>query len=76
MARQPYLWETIRDAIRLRISAGVYEPGSKIPSVRELSVEFEAAPMTVRQATSWLVDHDELDSRVGIGLFVPTTVHK
>jgi GntR family transcriptional regulator len=64
------LWITIRDTLRLRIKAGIYPAGSKLPSVRLLAEEFDTSHMTVRRAVDSMIQADELIGRVGRGIFV------
>jgi DNA-binding transcriptional regulator YhcF (GntR family) len=63
-ARRVYL------ALRDRIARGEIEPGSRLPSHRELAVEFGVAPLTVRQVLSQLEEEGLVSRQVGRGTFV------
>jgi DNA-binding GntR family transcriptional regulator len=64
------LWRQIRDDLRAKISAGIYPPGSKLPSTRLLAEEYETSHMTVRRALDSMIELGELVGRMGIGVFV------
>ena len=53
------------------LKADGYEPGSKIPSERELSVQFGASRMTTRKAVEKLVDTGVLERRGTSGTYLP-----
>ena len=44
----------LMEEITLRVVTGVYEPGDKLPSVRELAAEAEVNPNTMQRALSEL----------------------
>lgn len=48
------IYAQIIDEIRMRIIAGIYAPGDKIPSVRELASEASVNPNTMQKALSEL----------------------
>lgn len=64
------LWRQIREDLRAKIKAGIYPPGSKLPSVRLLAEEYETSHMTVRRALDSMIELDELVGRMGVGVFV------
>ncbi|GAB3808845.1 GntR family transcriptional regulator [Micromonospora zhanjiangensis] len=64
------LWRQIRDDLRAKIRTGIYPPGSKLPSVRLLSEEYNTSHMTVRRALDTMIELGELVGRPGIGVFV------
>ncbi|ROT31800.1 GntR family transcriptional regulator [Micromonospora sp. HM5-17] len=64
------LWRQIRDDLRAKIRAGIYPPGSKLPSVRLLAEEYDTSHMTVRRAVDSMIELGELVGRMGIGIFV------
>ncbi len=70
MGYQEALWRTIRTDLRRKIEAGIYPPGSKLPSTRELADEYETSPVTVRRAVDSMIELGELIGRQGIGVFV------
>ena len=57
-------------ALRRRIEAGIWAPGSRIPSLEELSEEFGVARATARQAISALVAEGLIWRKQGKGSFV------
>jgi len=63
-ARRVYL------ALRDRIARGEPEPGNRLPSHRDLAVEFGVAPLTVRQVLSQLEEEGLVSRQVGRGTFV------
>lgn len=48
------IYAQILEIIRLRIITGIYKPGEKIPSVRELAAEAGVNPNTMQKALSEL----------------------
>ena len=44
----------IVDQIKVKIITGVYKPGDKLPSVREMAVEMQVNPNTMQRAYSYL----------------------
>lgn len=51
---QKPIYAQIVDVIRLRIITGRYEPGSRLPSVRELAAEASVNPNTMQKALTEL----------------------
>ncbi|MFE7869994.1 MULTISPECIES: GntR family transcriptional regulator [Micromonospora] len=64
------LWRQIRDDLRAKIKAGIYPPGSKLPSARLLAEEYDTSHVTIRRALDSMIELDELVGRAGIGVFV------
>ncbi|AWN18888.1 GntR family transcriptional regulator [Streptococcus sobrinus] len=60
----------IHDAIKNEIDQGIWKIGSRLPSERDLSDQFEVSRMTLRQAITLLVDEGILERRVGSGTYV------
>lgn len=60
----------IHNQIKKDIEAGKWSVGERIPSERELAVEFSVSRMTLRQAIQTLVDEGILERRVGAGTYV------
>jgi DNA-binding FadR family transcriptional regulator len=56
--------------LRDRITRGDLVPGAKLPSHRELALEFGVAPLTVRQVLAELEDRGLVSRQVGRGTFV------
>ncbi len=67
-----FLYRTVSQALRDRIAGGRYEPGSRIPSVDELSLEFGVSSITIRRAIRDLSLEGLLLGRQGLGVFVAT----
>src|SRR3954469_6626697 len=59
--------------LRDRISRGDWEPGTRLPSHRELAVEFGVAPLTMRQVLAQLEEQGLVSRQVGRGTFVRKT---
>jgi DNA-binding transcriptional regulator YhcF (GntR family) len=57
-------------ALHNRIMQGDWAPGTKLPSHRELAVEFGVAPLTVRQVLAQLEGQGLVSRRSGSGTFV------
>lgn len=53
------------------LKEGDYEPGSKVPSERELSTQFGASRMTMRKAVDLLVTRGVLERRGTSGTYIP-----
>lgn len=60
----------VADAIRNEITGGQLGPGERLPSVRELSMRFEIATVTVQSALRVLRDEGYVASRSTRGYFV------
>lgn len=60
----------IHDSIKDEIDQGVWKIGSRLPSERDLSDQFQVSRMTLRQAITLLVDEGILERRVGSGTYV------
>ncbi|MBB6276586.1 GntR family transcriptional regulator [Porphyromonas circumdentaria] len=60
----------IADQIKDAILAGRYNPGEKIPSVREMAANLEVNPNTVVKAYEQLIAGGLIASQLGVGFFV------
>ena len=60
----------IHNQLKQDIEAGKWHVGERIPSERELAVDFSVSRMTLRQAIQTLVDEGILERRVGAGTYV------
>ncbi|KRN27228.1 transcriptional regulator, GntR family [Lactobacillus selangorensis] len=60
----------IHNQIRKDIEAGKWAVGDRIPSERELALDFGVSRMTLRQAIQTLVDEGILERRIGAGTYV------
>ena len=57
-------------ALRDRITRGDWAPGAKLPSHRDLAVEYGVAPLTMRQVLAQLEEVGLVSRRSGRGTFV------
>ena len=48
------IYSQILERIQMQIAAGIYEPGEKIPSVRELAADAGVNPNTMQKALAEL----------------------
>jgi len=64
------LFLQVVSALRRRIESGIWPPGSKIPSLDELAVEFGIARATARQAVTELAANGLIWRKQGKGTFV------
>jgi DNA-binding LacI/PurR family transcriptional regulator len=60
-------------ALREELDRGVYPPGSKLPTERELCRRFKASRPTIYRAISNLVEEGRVVVRWGAGMFVRTS---
>ncbi|QPG03643.1 GntR family transcriptional regulator [Latilactobacillus sakei] len=60
----------IHNQLKKDIEAGKWSIGDRIPSERELALNFEVSRMTLRQAVQTLVDEGILERRIGAGTYV------
>jgi len=60
---------SIRDDLRMRLNAGEWSPGERLPSETELAARYGVARMTVRQAVGALASEGAVIRRQGLGTF-------
>src|SRR4051794_540339 len=60
----------ISDALRRRITDGIYAPGTRLPGEAALCADFGVARNTVRRALSTLQAEGLITVRTGLGRFV------
>lgn len=60
----------IADSITDKVASGLYAPGEKIPSVRELAADMGVNPNTVMRTYNELQTANIIDNKRGIGYFV------
>lgn len=63
-------WRQIAAIVQARIKDGTYPAGSRVPSVVELSTEFEVAASTAQKVLGHLKAEGWVRSEVGLGTFV------
>ena len=70
------LYQTVRDAIRAAIDAGMYAPGEQIPSTKDLSEQLSVSLVTAHRALQELVSAGVLHRAQGRGTFVHPQYHE
>lgn len=70
MPRKMPVYIKMHNQMREWINEGKWKEGDKIPSERDLALEFDVSRMTARQAVNTLVDEGLLERRRGAGTFV------
>ena len=60
----------VAEALRTAIRSGLYAPGDRLPSVKNLAVEHGVAQMTVHRALRTIRDEGYVDTLHGRGTFV------
>ncbi|TCL01116.1 GntR family phosphonate transport system transcriptional regulator [Shimia isoporae] len=69
-AKRTPIWQSIATALTEDITAGRYEPGSKLPTEAELSARFGVNRHTVRHAIKYMSANGLVYARRGAGVFV------
>lgn len=64
------MYQQIMEQIKWRITAGEWEPGFKLPSIRELAVSTLVSVITVKRAYQELESEGVIFTRQGKGSFV------
>ena len=64
------VYRQVAGILRDRIADGAYQPGRRLPSVRDLVQEFGIAQLTARKALRVLVDEGAAEMSPGMGTFV------
>lgn len=64
------MWRQVAAIVVQRIEDGTYPAGSKVPSVVELSTEFEVASSTAQKVMAHLKAEGLVRTEVGLGSFV------
>lgn len=70
MKKNTPVYIQIHNTMREWISSEKWKTGEKVPSERDLALEFDVSRMTVRQAINTLVTEGILERKVGSGTFV------
>jgi len=63
-------WRQVADIIRARISDGTYPPGSRVPSVVQITAEFGIAAVTAQKVLRALREEGTVRTEVGMGSYV------
>ena len=69
MAKATPIYIQIHNQIRKMIEQEVWKIGERIPSERDLAIQFSVSRMTLRQAVQTLVDEGILERKVGSGSY-------
>lgn len=64
------MWRQIAAVVVERIEDGTYPAGARVPSVVELSAEFEVAASTAQKVLAYLKSEGWVRAEVGLGTFV------
>lgn len=64
------LYKQIADNIKADINRGVFKPGDKIPSIRDVATEFSCSKLTVQKAFERLKSRGWIEKIVGSGSYV------
>lgn len=64
------LYSKVEEAIAEEVARGIFPPGDRLPSERELSERFQVSLITVRRAIQNLIQRGVLEIRRGLGTFV------
>lgn len=70
MGKETPIYIQIHNQLRKDIEEGVWKIGERIPSERDLALQFNVSRMTLRQAVQTLVDEGILERKVGSGTYV------
>ena len=65
------IYRQIVNGLKYHIASRMLRPGEKVPSVRELCTELKVNPATVNKAYRELEGQGYLETRRGLGTFVP-----
>ena len=64
------IYRQLRDRVVALVMEGTYAEGEAIPSVRQVSSEYQINHLTVSKAYQELVDEGLVEKRRGVGMFV------
>ncbi|WP_270596492.1 GntR family transcriptional regulator [Enterococcus asini] len=70
MADNLPIYIQIHDQIKSKIESGFWKIGDRLPSERDLSLQFGVSRMTLRQAIQTLADEGILERKIGSGTYV------
>lgn len=70
------IYRQLRDKVVGLILDGVYKEGDAIPSVRQVSSDYQINHLTVAKAYQELVDMGLVESRRGMGMYVIVGAHE
>jgi GntR family transcriptional regulator len=64
------IYRQLREHIKAMILDGALKEGDALPSVRQVSADFQLNPITVSKAYQELVDESLVEKRRGLGMYV------
>lgn len=64
------IFQQVAHELSRRIARGALKPGDKLPTVREMALEFRVNPNTIQRACQELEGQGAVTSRRGHGIFV------
>ena len=64
------IYRQLRDYIKAMILDEALKEGDALPSVRQVSADFQLNPITVSKAYQELVDENLVENRRGLGMYV------
>ena len=64
------IYRQLREHIKAMILDGALKVGDALPSVRQVSADFQLNPITVSKAYQELVDESLVEKRRGLGMYV------
>jgi DNA-binding LacI/PurR family transcriptional regulator len=68
-AKPGFLYQRVSEALRSRVTSGVFVGGSKLPALNDIAAEFDVSAMTVRRAISALEREGHVQRLPGVGVF-------
>lgn len=69
-------YRELAHTIKIKILKGVYEPGSRLPSIRELSHQYGCNPNTMYQSLRLLKEEGIITSEKTVGYYVIKNIKK
>lgn len=64
------IYRQLKEKIVSMLLDGVLQPGAAVPSVRQISADYQLNPLTVSKALQELADEGLIEKRRGLGMFV------
>lgn len=64
-------YREIADSLAVRIAAGEWKPGERIPTTNDVAREYRSSEATAYRALVLLIDRGVVEGRRGSGRFVP-----
>ena len=72
---QKPIFQSIAEWLEDTILSGIYGEGSQVPSITEISVQYNINPATALKGVNLLVDSGLLYKKRGMGMFVADGAH-